>query len=179
MLEDELAGKNIYLIKRHHESDQEMWQAIDSNRDFLRQYLFWVDATQSFDDVAASTKHFAEAWAAQKKFAYEIIDKHSQKLLGSIDIHDIDLTNHIAAIGYWLRQDKTGFGFMSDAVNTLEKAVFAKQIRRLEITCDQLNRASASVAIRNGYEYECTQSEVIYHYGEFRNREIYVKFNRT
>lgn len=67
---------------------------------------------------------------------------------------------------------------MSDAVRTLEKAAFAKGVRRLEISCDSRNRASAAVALRNGFEYECTQREVIYTYGEFRDREIYVKFNR-
>lgn len=177
-LKEKLNGKNIILLKRNHDFDKEMWEAIDVNRDFLRQYLFWVDATNSFDNVAAITKKFNEDWAAQTKFAYNIIDKHSGKFLGCIDIHDIDLTNHIAAIGYWLRQNKTGFGYMSDAVQTIEKAVFAKNIRRLEICCDSLNRASANVAIRNGYEYECTQKEAIFTYGEFRNREIYVKFNR-
>ncbi len=177
-LNDKLEGKNVRLLRREHSFDGEMWQTVNQNRDFLRQYLFWVDKTKSFDDVSAATKKFAQGWAEQRKFAYVILDKHSGRLLGSIDIHDIDLTNRIAAIGYWLRKDKTGFGYMSDAVQTLEKAVFAKGVRRLEITCDSKNRASAGVAMRNGYEYEGTQREVIYTYGEFHDREIYVKFNR-
>lgn len=177
-LEERLNGQNIILLKRSHEFDQEMWHAIDENREFLRPYLFWVDGTRSLDDVATVTKNFGKTWAAQTQFAYNVIDKHSGKLLGAIDIHDIDLTNHIASIGYWLRKDKTGFGYMSDAVKTIESAAFAKNIRRLEISCDSLNRASANVALRNGYEYECTQKEVIFTYGEFHNREIYVKFNR-
>ena len=104
------------------------------------------------------------------------VDKHSGKLVGSIDVHDIDLTNRTAAIGYWLRKDKTGFGYMSDAVQTLVRAVFDKGVRRLEITCDSLNRASAGVALRNGFEYEGTQREAIYTYGEFHDREVYVRF---
>lgn len=176
--EEELTGTNIRLIKRQHRFDREMWEAIDTNRLFLRRYLFWVDKTRSSEDVAAATRHFNESWAAQTKFAYVLIDKHSQKLLGSIDVHDIDLINRTAAVGYWLREDKTGFGYMSDAVETLTKAVFAKGIRRLEITCDSLNRASAGVALRNGFEYEGTQREAIYTYGEFHDREVYVRFNR-
>lgn len=67
---------------------------------------------------------------------------------------------------------------MSDAVQTLVRAVFDKGVRRLEITCDSLNRASAGVALRNGFEYEGTQREAIYTYGEFHDREVYVRFNR-
>ena len=107
-LNEELEGQNIRLLRRTHEFDGEMWQAVDANRDFLRQYLFWVDKTNSLDDVAAATKTFAENWAAQNNFAYVLLDKHSGRLLGCIDLHDIDLTNSIAAIGYWLKKDKTG-----------------------------------------------------------------------
>ncbi len=177
-LKEELEGKNVRLIKRRHDFDLEMWEAIDRNRAFLRRYLFWVDKTHGIDDVAAVTKHFNESWAAQTKFAYVLIDKHSGKLLGSIDVHDIDLINRIAAVGYWLKEDKTGFGYMSDAVKVLVQAVFNKGIRRLEISCDSLNRASAGVALRNGFEYEATLREAINTYGEFHDREIYVKFNR-
>lgn len=176
-LPENITGKNIILAKRSHCHDEEMWPLIDANRRFLRQYLFWVDKTNGFDDVAAATKMFDLCWAAQTKFAYMVLDKHSGKILGSIDIHDIDLINYIAAIGYWLRKDKTGFGYMSEAVALLEKETFARGIRRLEITCDSQNRASAGVALRCGYQYECTQKEVIFHYGEFHDREIYVKFN--
>lgn len=177
-LEEELAGRNVRLVRRQHRFDLEMWEAIDANRLFLRRYLFWVDKTRSPEEVAAATGHFNESWAAQTKFAYVLIDKHSGKLLGSIDVHDIDLTNRTAAIGYWLKEDKTGFGYMSDAVQTLVRAVFGKGVRRLEITCDSLNRASAGVALRNGFEYEGTQREAIYTYGEFHDREVYVRFNR-
>ena len=177
-LKEELEGKNVRLVKRRHEFDSEMLDVINANRAFLRPYLFWVDKTRGREDVAAATRHFNESWAAQTKFAYALIDKHSGKLLGSIDVHDIDLTNRTAAIGYWLRKDKTGFGYMSDAVQTLVRAVFDKGVRRLEITCDSLNRASAGVALRNGFEYEGTQREAIYTYGEFHDREVYVRFNR-
>ena len=138
-LKEELEGKNVRLVKRRHEFDSEMLDVINANRAFLRPYLFWVDKTRGREDVAAATRHFNESWAAQTKFAYALIDKHSGKLLGSIDVHDIDLTNRTAAIGYWLRKDKTGFGYMSDAVQTLVRAVFDKGVRRLEITCDSLN----------------------------------------
>ena len=176
-LPEKIVGKNVLLVKRVHIFDEQMWTAIDCNRAFLRPYLFWVDKTNSFDDVAAATKLFDLWWAEQSKFAYVVLDKHSQKLLGSVDIHDIDLTNRCAAIGYWLREDKTGFGYMSEAVSLIEAEAFAKGIRRIEITCDEANTASANVAKRCGYEYEGTQKEAIYTYGEFHNRQTYVKLN--
>lgn len=176
-LPEKIVGKNVTLIKRDHNFDRQMWEAVERNREFLRTYLFWVDKTNSFDDVAAATKLFDLWWAEQSKFAYVISDKHSQKLLGCIDIHNIDLTNCIAEIGYWLREEKTGFGYMSEAVGLIEAEAFAKGIRRIEISCDEANVASANVAKRCGYQYEGTQKEAIYTYGEFHNRQIYVKLN--
>ena len=170
-----IEGTNVVLYKRDHNYDNEMWLAIDSNRNFLRPYLMWVDKTDCFDSVTNATKHFNLAWASQAKFAYVIADKCSKKLLGSIDIHNIDLDNHSAEIGYWLKEDKTGYGYVSDALKQLEKCAFDAKINRLVITCDSRNRASANVAIRNGYKFESTNRKAIFAYGNFYDREVYAK----
>lgn len=174
-LPETITGANVILYKRDHNYDHEMWSAIDMNRNFLRPYLRWVDKTACSDDVAAATKDFTMAWAAQAKFAYVIADRRSLKLLGSIDLHAIDLDNHSAEIGYWLREEKTGFGYVSEALKLLEKFAFAVKLNRLVITCDARNRPSANVAIRNGYKFENTNRQAIFVDGCFYDREIYAK----
>lgn len=172
-----LYGEKVILRKRDHNYDEEMWQAIKTNRDFLKTYLSWADKTNSIDDVIIATKHFTLAWASQAKFVYVITDRHSQKLLGSIDLHNIDFENHSAEIGYWLRKEKTGFGYMSEALNLIEHHAFEFHIHRLSICCDSRNRASANVALRNGYTFENTNYQAIYNNSFFYNREIYAKIN--
>lgn len=174
ILPEKLEGEKAILIKRNHSFDEEMLKAIDDSREFLRKYLFWVDGTKTIEDVIGATDSFAKKWEKGENFAYVVADK-SGKLLGSIDCQGIDKKNYAAAIGYFLSQDQTGKGYMSDAVKVLEKEIFAQGIMRIEIRCDRENRASANVAIRNGYEHEATLKKALYTYGEFHDEEIYVK----
>jgi len=173
-----IIGDNIILVKRDHDYDAEMHETIENNRRFLRKFLFWVDKEHTLKDAIAATDRFLDGWEKGEKFAYIIADKHSEKLLGCIDIHSISLSNHTAEIGYWLRKDKTGFGYMTEAVKLIEKEAFSHGIRRLEICCDAHNKASCAVAVRCGYEHEATLKEALSCYSEFHDKEIYVKFNR-
>ena len=47
--------KRTVLIKREHDHDKEMFEAIEESRDFIREYLFWVDGTKTFGDVVKAT----------------------------------------------------------------------------------------------------------------------------
>ncbi len=174
---EELSAERIVLSKRQHVHDEAIWLGIDHNRDFLRRYLFWVDGTRSVSDVINATDIFLKKWAKQDNFAYVILDEFSGALLGSIDLQKIDMGNHSAQIGYWLRKDKTGFGYVSSALKLIEAEAFKNGIHRLEIRCDSENISSSAVAKRNGYKFEAILHQAINNYGAFHDEEIYVKFN--
>lgn len=176
-LPEKIETERLVLIKRNHDFDEQMWQALEKNRDFLRRYLFWVDKSKSFEDVVGATDMFAKQWDKHIEMAYIVTNKKTNELLGCVGAHAFDFTNRHAEIGYWLREDMTGLGYMSEAVQVLEKELFAHKIRRLGICCDKENRASANVAIRNGYFLETTRKEALYTYGEFHDEEVYVKIN--
>lgn len=174
-LPEKIPASKVTLIKRSHLHDEEMFQAINLSREFLRRYLFWVDGQKSIEDVASATDMFGNLWLEKENFAYAIIDNVSGKLLGCIDLHEISYTNRIANIGYWLSQNKTGRGFMADALRAIEQEAFSQGFNRLEIRCDAENRPSANVALRGGYEFESTRKQAICAYGEFRDEEVYIK----
>ena len=50
-LPEEIVGERVVLVPRRHEFDEALFELIDSSRNFLREYLFWVDDTRSVDDV--------------------------------------------------------------------------------------------------------------------------------
>ena len=54
-LPEEIVGERIVLVPRTHEFDEALWQLIDNSREFLREYLFWVDDTKSLQDVTDVT----------------------------------------------------------------------------------------------------------------------------
>ncbi len=51
---------------RTHEYDDKLFELIDSSREFLREYLFWVDDTQSVDDVRQITDIFKKTGKSKR-----------------------------------------------------------------------------------------------------------------
>ena len=57
-LPEKIVGEKVVLQRRTHDFDEELWRLIDGSREFLREYLFWVDDTRSLDDVKNVTDIF-------------------------------------------------------------------------------------------------------------------------
>ena len=176
-LNESITSKRLVLKKREHAHDDDMWEAISQNRKFLREYLFWVDGTQSFADVVKATDYFAELWENDGEWAYDIYSIEDNRLLGSVGAHNINFQNQKAEIGYWLRRSETGKGYMKEAVLALEAELFNAGFHRLEIHCDVNNLPSQGVAKRCGYELESVAKESLYHYTGLHDRHVYVKFS--
>ena len=81
-LSKELVGERVVLVPRTHEYDEALWRLIDSSREFLREYLFWVDDTNSLDDVKSVTSIFMKNWDNQDSFEYVFLDKKTKSLSG-------------------------------------------------------------------------------------------------
>lgn len=173
---DFIDGGVVALCARNnHRFDADIWAETDKNRLFLRKYLLWVDKTNSLEDCAAATDMFAQKWNEGTIFAYSIVLQHTGKVIGSIDVHNISYDNHSAEIGYWLAEEHNGRGYMSQAVQLIEKQAFLCGINRLVIAVQKENAASARVAEHNHYVYEGTLKQALYKYGTFYDEMIYAK----
>ena len=143
-LPEEIVGERVVLVPRRHEFDEALFELIDSSRNFLREYLFWVDDTRSVDDVRKVTDIFQENWKKQDAFEFVFLDRESRRLVGAGGIHTISYLHHYAEYGYYLNQKEVGHGYITEAVRLLEKELFQRGIHRLIITCDVNNQASAA-----------------------------------
>jgi len=176
-LPESINAKRIVLLKRSHEHDEQMWQAIEESRQFLREYLFWVDKQKSLDDVIKSTDMFEKEWEDDKEWAYDIFTVDDFKLVGCVGPHNIEFLNQSAELGYWLRLSETRKGYMTEAVLALEEQLFKAGMHRVTICCDINNYASANVAKRAGYKLESVAKEATYHHTGLHDKETYVKFS--
>ncbi|MFV0626681.1 MAG: GNAT family N-acetyltransferase [Alphaproteobacteria bacterium] len=166
--------KDCVAVRRIHKYNKEMFEAVDKNRNFLREYLFWVDGTNALEDVEKTTDFFISQWDEGINYAYIITDKND-KLLGMIDLHAVDYKNRNAEFGYWLSQNVNGKGYISQILQALEKLAFEQGLVRIYIRCDVANTSSNNVCIRNGYEFEGCMKKLLNTYGEFHDCNIYAK----
>ena len=176
-LKEVITASRIVLLKRDHEHDAEMWEALEESRAEIREYLFWVDGTKSYSDVVKTTDMFAKQWEEDKEWAYDIYEINTHKLLGCIGVHNINFLNQSAEIGYWLRTSETKKGYMKEAVLAIEKELFEQGMHRVVICSDVNNTNSSAVALRSGYKLESIAKEAIYHYTGLHDFATYVKLS--
>ena len=175
-----ILGNRIKLIARNnHNYDNDYWVEIDKCRLFLREYLLWVDRNNFFQDIVSTTDMFIDLWNKGENYAYSIVLNDTDKAIGSIDIHNIDLSNHSAEIGYWLSKDYNGKGYMSEAVKLIEKQAFNSGINRMVIKAEVNNVASSRVAEKNNYVFEGIHKQEILKYDEFRDVKVYAKLKNS
>lgn len=176
-LPEQIETERTLLLKRNHEHDGQMWEAIEESRNTLREWLFWVDGQKSYEDVVKTTEMFESMWQNDTEWAYNIYQKEKNLLLGCVGPHNIIFRNRSAEFGYWLRNSATGKGYMTEAVIAFEQKLFAAGMHRLTICCDVNNQASAHVAQRAGYQLESIAKEATYHASGLHDLAIYVKFS--
>jgi RimJ/RimL family protein N-acetyltransferase len=70
-------------------------------------------------------------------------------------LHRFDWTVPAMEIGYWLRPDAEGKGYVSEMVKLITAFAFTHLMaERVEIRCDAVNKRSAAVPRRLGFKQE-------------------------
>ena len=120
---------------------------INANREFLGEFLEWVDGYTTTDKTLANIeKSFGD-----DKCAYFIM--LDGEIAGKISFVDTD--DNMGEISYWLAHGFNGRGIMTRALNKLTEMGFADMgLKRIQLTIDAKNIPSAAVALRCGYECE-------------------------
>ena len=108
--------------------------------------------------------------AAQDRFHYAIVDKESEKALGTFALMRIDRNNRVIEVGAVTYSPKLkSTRLATEAQYLLARYVFEELgYRRYEWKCDALNQPSRRAAERLGFTYE----------GRFRQALVYKGRNR-
>ena len=125
-----------------------VFELIDGQREYLAQWLDWVDTT-----ISPETAYpFMQRTSNTDNGNYYIVQ--SGRVIGSIGV-DYSEKRKSGEIGYWLSRDANGRGIMTRAVGVMERVCFdALGANRVEILVDVENAKSQAVAMRAGYVRE-------------------------
>ncbi len=149
-----------------------LYGVIDRNREYLRQWLPWVDGSRSSDDVARHIGENLERYGNREALAAGIwIDG---EICGAISIHKIDRLNRLSSIGYWLAADRQGAGVMTRACRAMVQHAFEEfALHRVEIRCATGNHRSCAIPQRLGFSLEGTLRGAEWLYDHFVDLVIY------
>ncbi len=84
------------------------------------------------------------------------------EVVGGTGINWIDRDHEVGDIGYWLRRDARGLGYVTRAVRLAATWAFDHGCMRLQLRADSENSASQAVAERAGFRREGIQRSARY-----------------
>lgn len=163
---------DIYLRILTEEDAPKLFALTDQNRLYLRQWLPWVDSTQSVEDTLAFIQSTLIQYADDNGFSCGIWYKH--QLVGTIGYHSINWSHHRVEIGYWLAAAFQSKGIMTRACRAMVVYAFdTLKLNKVEIRCAVANYRSCAIPQRLGFKQEGTVRQAEWLYDHFVDLMIF------
>jgi len=117
--------------------------------------------------LAERLSAFGAEFEADREWRFAMLTSDERTILGEVDLFPRSATSRVALpdadraeIGYWIRADETGRGFVTEAVvAVVDVARRTGRFTHLEIRCDARNAPSAAVPRRLGFQLATTIPE--------------------
>ncbi|WP_372948004.1 GNAT family N-acetyltransferase [Mariniphaga sp.] len=149
-----------------------IFEAIDSNREYLNKWLPFIEETQQ----VAQTEEFIKGIDSQhgKKRDEVFTIWYNQDFAGLIGFKDTDWINHKTELGYWLTEKMQGKGIVTTCVKELIKIAFKKLgMNRIQIKVATGNEKSAEIPKRLGFHFEGIERKGEFHHGKYLDLQVY------
>lgn len=151
---------------------EERYRIIDTNREFLKKWLGWLDFYHSSQDVIDFTNVCLNN--EKKQISLPLAIYYKEKFAGSIELKDLDFKNKKTEIGYWLAEEFTGKGIMTRSTKIMVDYAFDNlELNKITILVATENFASQAIPERLGFIKEGTLSDNECLYGKFVDNYIY------
>jgi ribosomal-protein-serine acetyltransferase len=157
------------LEERHAET---LFALVDANRDYLRQWLPWLDDNRDPEASRAFIRSCLQQFADNK--GYQAGVWVEGELAGMLGHHAIDRANRTAMIGYWLAAGYQGRGIITRACRALVDQAFDELgMNRVVIRCGTGNARSCAIPRRLGFIHEGVRRQSEWLYDHFVDHNVY------
>ncbi|RMG89207.1 MAG: N-acetyltransferase [Chloroflexi bacterium] len=145
---------------------------IQRNRAYLRKYLSWVDWHKSIEETYRFFFFVHEGFYDKRR--YNPLIFYRGHVAGTVSLFDVDMVNDKAEIGYWLGEEYTGKGIMTQAARRLLRFGFHNlRLNRVILRAAVGNQPSIAVAKRLGFTFEGILRQDKMLHGRYIDMELY------
>ena len=149
-----------------------IFEAIDRNRDFLNQWLPFVDYTQNKSDTENFIETVVNQPGRKRDEVYSIWYK--QEFAGLIGFKETDWINRKTELGYWLAERMQGKGIVTTCMEKLLRFAFQKlNMNRVQVKVAVNNSKSAAIPKKLGFKFEGIEREGERHKNRYLDLEVY------
>ena len=146
---DQIDAVVVRLRRWRVEDVDVLFRLVSDNLEHLRPWMPWAREL-SFDEQHAFLQRMQEAWEQRTDFAYAVTLPSSEPI-GSMGLHAHEEPGTLE-IGYWIGAAHAGRGYATSAAGAMTRTALALPgVERVEIHCDEANKASAAVPRKLGF----------------------------
>jgi ribosomal-protein-serine acetyltransferase len=136
---------------------KELWEAAERSMPELGSWMAWA-ADSSLEETESFATRAEAQWASGTGFHFMIVQEAD--VIGAVSIEVHGPLERIGELGYWVRSDRSGHGFATEAAESMVDFAFETiGLHRLELRAGVDNRASQRVAEKVGFQREGTFRE--------------------
>jgi len=148
LVDDDLMLKEIQLNDANA-----IFEIIDRQREYLREWLPFIDYTKHAGDTRAYILSLYDRPYDRRDLVFSIW--YQGKVVGLMGLKGTDRDNHKTEIGYWLSSDLQGKGIVTKSCYRLTKYLFENMaMNRIQIRVGVANVKSKKIPKRLGYKFE-------------------------
>jgi ribosomal-protein-serine acetyltransferase len=163
-------GIELRLLEERHAPA--VYARINRDREYLREWLPFIDATLTEDDTLSFIRASLEQFSSNEGFAAGIWS--ASEFIGVIGTRRIDWLNRKVEVGYWMGREFQGRGIMTGACRlVVDHLLNELELNRVEIECATGNTRSAAIPKRLGFSLEGTRREAELVNGEFHDLLVF------
>lgn len=169
--------ETIFIRSIEEHDAEDLFYLVTESKKHLGLFLPWAYSIHKIEDELKFIQSVHNKQLSKQQYTF-VIEK-SGKIVGMIDLHNVDFDNYQAEVGYWLSEKYTGQGIISEALQQIHNFAFKKlKLHKLIILVDEKNEKSIQVAKRANYFYEGKFIEDQYYNDTYHNFYRFAFINR-
>lgn len=151
---------------------QELFELIEDNREYLRDWLPWLDNNRYLQNTIDYIRISQFQYDRNETVQFALIYKG--KIVGAVGFHRIDWMNRSTSIGYWVGEKYQGVGLVTKSCARVLDYSFGKMgLHRIEIRCASENIKSQAIPKRLGFTKEGVIREAEWLYDHYVDHIVY------
>ncbi|BBH52164.1 GNAT family N-acetyltransferase [Fluviispira sanaruensis] len=165
-------NESIYFDHLNFNLAKDLADIIEKNRSYLKQWLPWLNHSNSTSDSEQFIKKCMQDYGDKKSLTLAIF--YENTLVGLISFNEIHLEKNTTKIGYWLVESHMGQGIMSAACKTFIQYGMAElNLKKFIICCAKQNHKSNAIPLRLGFTKVEEVKDAEWLYDHFVDHNVY------
>ena len=168
----ELDGEKVKIRKLKISDAEDIYKNV-KDKD-IGKWMFNIPHPYPKDEARKFIRRTHYRRKKKKSYAFGIVLKTTDKVIGIVDLFDIDWKSKKAEVGYWLSKKYWGKGLTTETVKLVLKFGFEElKLHRIYARLFEGNIASKNVLEKCGFKLEGTIRETEFRYNKWHNGLIY------